>query len=149
MSSQIVNAQMPNPLKRLTEQPRVVVRRGGAPGRDGICVVYWMQRAMRIVDNPALDIAIEVANELGVPVVIYFQVISKYPNANLRHYHFLQQGLRDVAEDAAARDLTFIVRRSPAKLEEFLQEVRAVLLVGDENPCREPERRRAVLAKRL
>jgi deoxyribodipyrimidine photo-lyase len=108
-----------------------------------------MQRALRIVDNPALDIVIQAANLLALPVIIYFQVIPNYPNANLRHYHFLQQALRDTAEDAAAHDLTFIVRRSPSKLEAFLEEVQAALLVGDENPCREPERWRAVLAKKL
>ncbi|MDR3792093.1 MAG: deoxyribodipyrimidine photo-lyase [Terracidiphilus sp.] len=134
---------------RLASDARVLVRRGGAPRKDGICVVYWMQRAVRVVDNPALDLAIEVANLLAVPVVICFQVIPNYPNANLRHYHFLQQGLRDVEEQAAELELTLIVRRSPAKLEEFLEEVRAALVIGDENPCREPEHWRAVLAKRL
>jgi deoxyribodipyrimidine photo-lyase len=109
-----------------------------------------MQRAQRIVDNPALDVAIAAGNLLGLPVVVYFQVIPNYPNANLRHYHFLQQGLRDVAEDAAEREVGFVVRRSPeGSLEAFLEEVKAALLIGDENPCREPERWRKVLAKRL
>ena len=100
-----------------------------------------MQRAVRIVDNPALDVAIEAGNLLGLPVVVYFQVIPRYPNASLRHYHFLQQGLRDVAEDAADRGVGFVLRRSPEhSLEAFLEEVRAALLIGDENPCREPER---------
>jgi deoxyribodipyrimidine photo-lyase len=147
--SSAANAQIPEALARLSEQPRVLVRRDGAPAQNGTCVVYWMQRAMRILDNPALDVAVEAANLLGVPVVIYFQVIPNYPNANLRHYHFLQQGLRDVAEDAAARELTFIVRRSPDKLEAFLEEMHAALLIGDENPCREPERWRGALAKKL
>jgi deoxyribodipyrimidine photo-lyase len=109
-----------------------------------------MQRAMRIQDNPALDVAIEAANLLGLPIVVYFQVIANYPNANLRHYHFLAQGLRDVAEDAAERGVGFVVRRAPeASLEAFLEEVQAALLIGDENPLREPERWRNVLAKRL
>ena len=82
-------------LAALADQRRVLVRRGGPLRKDGICVVYWMQRAVRSVDNPALDIAIEAANLLALPVVIYFGVIPNYPNANLRHYHFLQQGLRD------------------------------------------------------
>jgi deoxyribodipyrimidine photo-lyase len=44
----------------------------------------------------------------------------------------------------------FVLRRSPDhSLEAFLEEVEAALLVGDENPCREPERWRQVLAKRL
>jgi deoxyribodipyrimidine photo-lyase len=109
-----------------------------------------MERAMRAVDNPALDVAIEAGNLLGLPVVVYAQVMVNDPNANLRHYHFLVQGLRDVAEDAAERGVGFVVRRAPeASLEAFLDEVQAALLIGDENPCREPERRRRVLAKRL
>lgn len=81
-------------LTQLANQLRVLVRRSGAARKGGRCVVYWMQRAMRIVDNPALDVAIDAANLLGLPVVVYFQVIPNYPGANLRHYHFLQQGLR-------------------------------------------------------
>ena len=117
---------------------------------DAKCVVYWMQRAMRIHQNPALDVAIDAANLLGLPVVVFFSVIPNYPNANLRHYHFLQQGLRDVEEDAKERGVGFVLRRYPDNsLERFLEEVDAALLIGDENPCREPERWRRVLARRL
>ena len=144
------HGKIPEGLVRLADQPRVLVRRGDQWRRDGACVVYWMQRALRIVENPALEVAIEAGNLLGLPVVVFFSVISNYPNANLRHYHFLQQGLRDAADDAAERGLTFVVRRPPSnQLEAFLEEVQAALLIGDENPCREPERWRRVLAKRL
>jgi deoxyribodipyrimidine photo-lyase len=109
-----------------------------------------MQRAVRILDNPALDLAIQAGNVLGLPVVVFFSVIPNYPNANLRHYHFLQQALRDVAEDAAGQGIGFVVRRHPDNsLEGFLEEAGAALLIGDENPCREPERWRTVLARRL
>ncbi len=141
---------LPQELALLAAQPRVLVRRPGAPRQAAKCVVYWMQRAMRIQDNPALDVAIQAGNILGLPVVVYFSVIPNYPNANLRHYHFMAQGLRDAAEDAAELGVGFIVRRHPSNsLEEFLDEVEAALLIGDENPCREPERWRNVLAKRL
>ncbi len=144
------NAEIFSDIARLSVHPRVQVRRPGPPRKPARSVVYWMQRAQRIVDNPALDVAIEAGNLLALPVVVYFQVIPNYPNANLRHYHFLQQGLRDVAEDAAGRGVGFIVRRSPENsLEAFLEEAEAALLIGDENPCREPERWRRVLAKRL
>jgi deoxyribodipyrimidine photo-lyase len=137
-------------MARLADEPRVLVRRGGAPRRDGRCVVYWMQRAMRIADNPALDAAIAAGNLLGLPVVVFFSVIPNYPHANLRHYHFLGQGLRDAAADAAERGVGFVVRRAPNnRLERFLEEVQAALVVGDENPLREPERWRRVLARRL
>jgi len=136
-------------LAAIADQARVLVRRSGVPDKVGKCVVYWMQRALRIPDNPALDVAVDVANLLGLPIVVFFQVIPNYPNANLRHYHFLQHGLRDVAADAEERGVGFVVRRTPAKMEGFLEEVRAAILIGDENPGREPERWRKVLAGRL
>ncbi len=144
------DVQAPEELAKLANHPRVQVRRNGSPRAGAKCVVYWMQRAMRILDNPALDLAIEVGNLLGLPVAVYFSVIPNYPNANLRHYHFLAQGLRDVAEDAAERGVGFIVRRHPDNsLESLLDEVEAALVIGDENPCREPERWRKVMAGRL
>jgi deoxyribodipyrimidine photo-lyase len=140
----------PRELEQLANQIRVVVRRGGAVRAGAKCVVYWMQRAVRILDNPALDLAIEAGNLLGLPVVVFFSVIPNYPNANLRHYYFLQQGLRDAAVDAAELGVGLVVRRYPDNsLDAFLEEVEAALVVGDENPCREPERWRRVLAKRL
>src|ERR1017187_9584071 len=141
---------LPEELGLLAAEPRVLVRQGGVPRKGGRCVVYWMQRAMRILDNPALNVAIEAANLLGLPVVVFFSVIPNYPNANLRHYHFLAQGLRDVAEDASVRGVGFVMRRHPNNsLEASLEEVEAALLIGDESPCREPERWRRVLAGRL
>jgi deoxyribodipyrimidine photo-lyase len=141
---------IPEALSKLAANPRILVRRTGPPRTDGKCVVYWMQRAMRIQDNPALDAAIDAADLLGLPVVVFFSVIPDYPNANLRHYHFMQQGLRDVEADAAERGVGFILRRHPHNsLEKFLEEVGATILIGDENPCREPERWRKILAGRL
>ena len=144
------SSTLPQPLAQVVDNPRVLIRRDGIPRSEGKCVVYWMQRAMRIHENPALDIAIDVANHLGLPVVVYFSVIPNYPNANVRHYHFMQQGLRDVETDAAERGVGFLLRRHPDNsLEKFLEEVQAAILIGDENPCREPERWRKALARKL
>ncbi len=78
----------------LRKDARVAVRRDGAPDAEGKCVVYWMQRAQRGVDNHAVNLAVAVANELKLPLVVYFAGISNFPHANLRHYVFLQEGLR-------------------------------------------------------
>lgn len=144
------SAKVPETLAKLADSPRIQIRRSGSPWPEGKCVVYWMQRAMRVQDNPALDVAVDAANLLDLPVVVFFSVIPNYPNANHRHYHMLQQGLRDVEEDAAERGVGFILRRHPHNsLEKFLEEVEAAILIGDENPCREPERWRRALARRL
>jgi deoxyribodipyrimidine photo-lyase len=140
----------PDALDPFAANPRVTVRRAGTPLKNGKCVVYWMQRSQRALDNPALDLAIEIGNELGLPVIVFFSAIANFPHANLRHYVFLNQGLVDIEEDLKERNVSFVLRRPPSnQLENFLIEVSAAMVIGDENPCREPERWRKVLAHRL
>src|ERR1051325_7306766 len=120
--------------------PRVRVRRGGAPDPDGRCVVYWMNRAQRAADNPALDLAIEAGNALRKPVVVFFGLHAFVERANLRHYRFLAEGLAELADGLTRRGVGFVVRRSPDhKLLPFLDAVRPALVVGDENPLRQTE----------
>ena len=61
-------------------------------------MVYWMQRAQRAVDNPALEVAVRSANDVGKPVVVFFALLKTHPIANLRHYTFMMEGLIDTAE---------------------------------------------------
>jgi deoxyribodipyrimidine photo-lyase len=141
---------MPAALEKLAADPRVTVRRGGEPPKDAKCVLYWMQRSQRGIDNPALDVAIALGNELGLPVVAFFSAISNFPHANLRHYHFLSQGLPDVEADLKERNVAFIVRRPPHNaLEKLMAELGVAAVIGDENPMREPERWRRVFAHRI
>lgn len=137
-------------IPRLIADPRVTVRRQGDPDPAGRAVVYWMQRAQRGVDNPALDTAIEAANALRLPVVAFLGVVPFYPNANRRHYQFLAEGLPDLARDLGRRRVGFVLRRFPDHgLERFCADVQPALVVGDENPLREPERWRQAAADRL
>ncbi|MFZ0538258.1 MAG: deoxyribodipyrimidine photo-lyase [Candidatus Sulfotelmatobacter sp.] len=137
-------------LLKLTEDPRVTVRRAGAPDAQGACVVYWMQRAQRGIDNPALDVAVAAANELGKPVVVFLAPVPFYPHANLRHYRFLAEGIPDIAEDLGKRNIGFVLRRFPEfSLLRFCDEVKAALVVGDENPMRELESWRRTAARKL
>ena len=137
-------------LLRWSHDPRVTVRRDGVSDPNGKCVVYWMQRAQRGVDNHAVDLAVQVANLLGLPLVVYFAGISNFPHANLRHYVFLNQGLADIEADLAARNITFVMRRAPHEShEQLLADVRAAFLIGDENPMRVPEQWRKHLASRI
>ena len=134
----------------LAADHRVTVRRPGPPDGSGRCVVYWMQRAQRGIDNPALDVAIRAANALGLPVVAFLGVVPFYPHANRRHYRFLAEGLCDIAASMRKRRVGFVLRHYPDhRLGAFCDEVRPALVVGDENPLREPERWRRVMADRL
>jgi len=137
-------------LAQLRADPRVTVRRAGEADPLGRCVVYWMQRAQRARHNPALEVAIEAANALGKPVVVFFAPMPFYPHANLRHYAFLAEGIADVAADCARRHIGFVLRRWPDhRLTSFCEEVRPALVVGDENPLREAEGWRAKAARQL
>ncbi|MBZ5491856.1 MAG: deoxyribodipyrimidine photo-lyase [Acidobacteriia bacterium] len=137
-------------INRLVSDPHVTLGRAGAPDPDGKCVVYWMQRAQRALDNPALEVAVQAANTLGKPCVVFFAPVPFYPHANLRHYCFLNQGILAIAEGLKKRGIGFVLRRYPDHhLLEFCAEVRPALVVGDENPMREPEHWRAKVIEYL
>jgi deoxyribodipyrimidine photo-lyase len=139
-----------NKLEQLVSNPRVIVRRQGPPSPSGKVVVYWMQRAQRALDNPALDVAVEIANALHQPVVIFFAPVPFYPHANLRHYAFLAQGIPDTAERARKRGIGFVLRRYPDhRLPRFCEEVNASIVIGDENPLREPDHWRELANRKL
>ena len=124
--------------------PRITIRRAGQPDPEGKCVVYWMQRAQRGIDNPALDVALQLANELHLPVAVFFGLHPNYPHGNLRHYTFLVDGLAETARCIEQRGAAFVYRPFPHhNLLKFCAEVKPALVVGDENPLREPSLRRA------
>ena len=123
----------------------------GQPDAEGSCVLYWMQRAQRGRDNPALNLAIDVANAMGKPVVAAFALTPDYPGAQKRHYKFLVEGLPEVRDALAARNVAFLVRiGDPAEIiARLANELRPVLVVGDENPLRIGRVWRAQVAEAL
>ena len=139
-----------DPLEKLAQDARVTVRRGGPANAEGRAVVYWMQRAQRAVDNPALETAIRAANLLKKPVVVFAGIVRDYPNANLRSYTFFTEGLKAVARGLERRGIGFVLRVWPENdLIKFCEEISPCLVVSDENPIREPERWRQTFAKKL
>lgn len=139
----------PKSLDDLVSGARVRVRKAAAPAPDGKCIVYWMQRSQRGLDNPALDLAVKIANRLGLPAVVYFAPVPWYPRANWRHYAFLNEGISDIRRDLEQRRIGFVLRRWPNhSLDKFIAEVEPAALVSDENPMREPEHWRQAVATR-
>ncbi|MDD1712227.1 MAG: deoxyribodipyrimidine photo-lyase [Methanoregulaceae archaeon] len=80
------------------------------PIRTGEYVLYWMQSSQRILYNHALAYAIERANHLKQPLVVYFGLTGRYPEANERHLCFMLQGLTDVAGELEGWGVPFIIR---------------------------------------
>ncbi|MHC5060271.1 MAG: deoxyribodipyrimidine photo-lyase [Planctomycetota bacterium] len=84
------------------------------PVRNGSYVLYWMQAAQRAEYNHALEYAIEKANELKRPVVAVFGLADNYPEANLRHYYFMLEGLLETQKALEAKGICLVIRhRSP------------------------------------
>jgi deoxyribodipyrimidine photo-lyase len=137
-------------LASIVTHKKTTARRGGDPDPDGNCVVYWMQRAQRALDNAALTAAIEAGNLLGKPVVAYFQLLPHVHHANLRHYHFLVEGLQDLPAGLAERNAGFVLRRYPQHgILRFCSEVKPCLVVGDENPLKNAESAKSRFAREI
>ena len=145
-----VGAKGMTSVELLSRDARVTVRRRGQPDASGNCVVYWMQRAQRAVDNAALDLAVRIGNELDKPVVVFFAPVPFYPGANQRNLHFLAEGVPDIAEGLARRGVGFWFRSYPEhSLLKSCDQLRPAMVVGDENPLREPESWRQRVSDRL
>ena len=137
-------------IEALRDNPRVTWRRRGVVDPEGHCVVYWMQRSQRAVDNPALNLAIEAANLLKRPAVVFFSLIPNAHHANSRHYQFMLEGLRDVALGLRQRGVGFVWRRFPDhNVLKFCSEVRPCVVVSDENPLAGAERLRTRMAREI
>ncbi len=94
-------------------------------------VLYWMQQSQRTTFNHALEYAIGRANDLRQPLIVCFGLTDDYPEANLRHYTFMLEGLRDVGEGLQKRGIGFALQHGdPAEVALKLGE-RASLIVCD------------------
>jgi deoxyribodipyrimidine photo-lyase len=80
-----------------------------APKKD--YVLYWMQQSQRAVFNHALEFAVEQANRLGLPLVAGFGLTDAYPEANLRHYTFMLEGLAETRFALADRGIQLVVQK--------------------------------------
>ena len=79
-------------------------------------VLYWMQASQRTFYNHALEYAIDQANELAKPLIVYFGLTDHFPEANLRHYVFMLEGLKEIKLELAKRGIQLmILHTSPEK----------------------------------
>ena len=82
------------------------------PARDtGQYVLYAMRSAQRVEDNPALSLAVMRANELGKPLVVAFCLLLDFPEANLRHFTFMLEGLAETMPAMAKLGATPVLVR--------------------------------------
>ncbi len=77
---------------------------------NGSYVLYWMQASQRAALNHALEYAATEANRLDLPLLVGFGIMDDYPEANLRHYTFMVEGLQDTDLALKARNSKLVVR---------------------------------------
>ena len=83
----------------------------------GKYVLYWMQQSQRADYNHALEYAIQQANRLGQGVLVAFGLMDDYPEANLRHYTFMLEGLKETQSALARRRVKMVVQKgAPAEV---------------------------------
>lgn len=95
----------------MIQSTRIKVLRDAPPRTGARYVLYWMQQSQRAGFNPALEYAVETANDLGLPVLVCFG-LTAFPEANARHYGFMLQGLAQVERALAARGIAFVIRKA-------------------------------------
>ncbi len=116
-------------LRRLNDRP---IRSAGE------FVLYWMQVFRRAEDNAALAYAIERANDLGVPCLVYEALRPDPPHASDRTHRFVLEGARDTADRLEARGIayTFFLPRTRDEARGVVAKLaaRARLVVSDDFP---------------
>jgi len=78
------------------------------PRTNGELVLYWMQTTQRVQYNFALEFAIEQANQLRLPVLVYHGLRHDYPWASDRIHTFILETVGDLYHDFEARGIQYV-----------------------------------------
>ena len=101
-------SSLPASLASWRDRPRVR-RLNEAPVRNtSRYVLCWLQQALRARDNPVIDAAVVLGNELGLPVLVYHGLREDYPFASDRLHRFILGASRDVAIGCEMRGLACV-----------------------------------------
>ena len=116
------------------------------PARAGRLVLYVMEQAQRTRHNPALEYAVQRANELDLPVLVLFPLWGDDLGSGRRQKRFLLEGLAGVQRRLAERGIGFAVVVGPLVKTtiEFARD--AALVVLDKAYLRNPRRWRREIA---
>ena len=75
---------------------RTIAVNAGPVNRVGDFVVCWLHHAVRDHENPALDVALTIGNELGKPLLVYLGMSGDHRFNSDRHVTFMLEGVRDL-----------------------------------------------------
>ena len=92
--------------QHLAERVRII--KAAPANRRGEFVLYWMHHAVRSQENPALDVAVVLADQLKIPVLVYQGLGGRHPYNSDRHHTFIMEGARDVQIRFAEQGIRYV-----------------------------------------
>jgi deoxyribodipyrimidine photo-lyase len=110
-----------------------------APVRESAdYVLYWCQANRRVESNHALAHAADLANERGLPLLVYEGLTYNYPAANDRLHRFILEGVPGMAKDLKriGAGHLFYLRKRESDPNDVLYRLaaRAMCVVTDDYP---------------
>ncbi|MCX6578250.1 MAG: deoxyribodipyrimidine photo-lyase [Candidatus Aminicenantes bacterium] len=99
--------------------------------KKGDYVLYWMQASQRTESNHALEYAVRRANEVRQPLVVFFGLTDRFPEANERHYAFMLEGLAEVEQELKKKGIRLVIQAVSPELGAVEMSRRASLAVVD------------------
>jgi photolyase PhrII len=110
---------------------------------NGRFVLYWMRSAVRADENPALDVAIRIADQQRLPLLVYQAISQHYDYASDRHHTFMLEGARDVQMQLRQRGISYAFHLATrddcgSHLATFAEQ--ATMVVTEEMPVDTPRR---------
>ncbi len=106
--------------------------------KNGRYVLYWAQMNRRVESNHALSFAVEMANELNLPVLLYEGLTCSYPYSSDRFHTFLLEGVPGTARRLSALGIGYVFhlrrRRSDSNDTLYRLAADAAALVTDDYP---------------
>jgi deoxyribodipyrimidine photo-lyase len=107
-----------------------------------------MQQSQRAECNHALEYAVRKANELRVPLVVLFGITQRFPEANLRHYAFMLEGILETQQALETKGIRFVLRLQPPPKAAIELGKDAAIIVTDRGYLRIQREWRAAAATR-
>lgn len=101
-------------------------------------VVYWMSRDQRVNDNWALVIAQNEALKTKSPLIVVFNLLPNFLEAQKRQFYFMLLGIKKIQESLNKLNILFVVTNGKAddELIKFVNRVDARLLISDFSPLK-------------
>jgi deoxyribodipyrimidine photo-lyase len=117
---------------------RIIIHKESSHPANGL-VVYRMSRDQRVEDNWALLFAQHVADDSASALIVVFNLITHYPNANVRSFDFMMKGLKKVEQKLAAYNIPLILlcEENPKEgFTHFVHEHNVTAVISDFDPLR-------------